>query len=815
MKAPFKREATAGSLAGILLVGFSMASCGSGGSDTPGSSSSTPAPVGTTVQVSVSAEDPDNNKVTPGRDQLHYRWAATEGTINNVDAPNTTWTIPPGSGLQFAYVLVSDDKGGYTERRAAALTFAQAAVTPAVPITPPNPDPTKRFAWGTIFYKGSLSRNVYLAHVPIQLNVNGTAITIFTDMKGDFFIPNLPNASQTASYTLPGQPPVNFSIPAQTNRPTSPSSNSYIRLAVDANLRPSTNLIVAGRVELEDGAICGVRDEFFTHSTDPNLLTKPVSATAQLLSNINNPLSTEVMVNHYGDFLLTRTALGGPTSAKVRIRCEQAPDEVVTLTLPASGEHKLESISLPPMLLSTIKLPNNRPTVKSLTITAGGQDISRPDLPQPTTLLDEMQNAPGDDTFLTYKGLDTRRGACQYYKAIGAVQDCNPDGFPLGAQLTLGQWRKKFNLSAGDPAEVTAKFVNSMDLNFGRDYQGIKRPNGDIAINVCNYPGPQDVTRSDGAPTKIGMETPADINLSIENMRRGIGKIVCVAMDNSAIPPANNGDRFVKFYIFGPAENLLLSVSLDGRREKFVPGSCVACHGGDNYGGKFPEDGSGLADLGSYFLPFDVANFAFSTSDPTLARGQLLRPLRQLNELLVSIPQNAQIQPVTADTRTLITTRWYTSPTSDEQQQPAPPTYSNQQIAGTGARDCTDCHASAPQGPYDATLIHRDVIGPSCQVCHASNSIVDDPQAEGSARITFFERPPAHYLQDSGLHGPHTVCGGSPDLKMNHTMPNALATFERFWLKKGIDQPRSLFLFPPPKQGQQPGCMFPFPHPGL
>ena len=75
-------------IAALFALTSSLISCG--GSDSS-SSSTTPAPVGTPVQVSVVATDPDG-------DQLHYRWAVTEGTINNVDAPKTTWVVPPGSG---------------------------------------------------------------------------------------------------------------------------------------------------------------------------------------------------------------------------------------------------------------------------------------------------------------------------------------------------------------------------------------------------------------------------------------------------------------------------------------------------------------------------------------------------------------------------------------------------------------------------------------------------------------------------------------------------------------------------------------------
>jgi hypothetical protein len=59
-----------------------------------------------TVQVSVTAT---------GNGQLHYQWRATVGRISNVDAPITSWTLPSGPGLHYAYVLVSDHHGGYTQ----------------------------------------------------------------------------------------------------------------------------------------------------------------------------------------------------------------------------------------------------------------------------------------------------------------------------------------------------------------------------------------------------------------------------------------------------------------------------------------------------------------------------------------------------------------------------------------------------------------------------------------------------------------------------------------------------------------------------
>ena len=142
---------------------------------------------------------------------------------------------------------------------------------------------------------------------------------------------------------------------------------------------------------------------------------------------------------------------------------------------------------------------------------------------------------------------------------------------------------------------------------------------------------------------------------------QGRNLVACVAMDRSSdIVDVNGnkttdhfGDPFTRFLIFGPNGDLLPSVNLDGNGEKFVPGACVACHGGNNYFalangkfpdgtfslpaasvpifGGFPETGEGGPDLHSYFLPYDVGNFLFSSKHPNTL-DDLQPPIFELNE---------------------------------------------------------------------------------------------------------------------------------------------------------------------------------------
>src|SRR5262249_13665169 len=75
-----------------------------------------------TVQLTVVASEFFGN-------QLRYQWRATDGHIDDQNSSTTSWTLPNGPGIHFAYVLVSNGKGGYTEGRIAVNTDGNPATT--------------------------------------------------------------------------------------------------------------------------------------------------------------------------------------------------------------------------------------------------------------------------------------------------------------------------------------------------------------------------------------------------------------------------------------------------------------------------------------------------------------------------------------------------------------------------------------------------------------------------------------------------------------------------------------------------------------
>jgi hypothetical protein len=160
-------------------------------------------------------------------------------------------------------------------------------------------------------------------------------------------------------------------------------------------------------------------------------------------------------------------------------------------------------------------------------------------------------------------------------------------------------------------------------------------------------------------------------------------------MDYRAHTGLNGGKPFTRFYIFGPSGQLLPSVNLDTRREKFVPGTCVVCHGGDRYAGNFPTGGK-AANVGGHFLPYDTGNFEFSTAAGLTEAAQEAE--------IYSLNQNVLQAGPTAPTSALINGWYATSHTLNKSFLPT-------SWKGRGAV---------------ATSFYQNVVARSCRTCHVA-----------------------------------------------------------------------------------------------
>jgi hypothetical protein len=191
---------------------------------------------------------------------------------------------------------------------------------------------------------------------------------------------------------------------------------------------------------------------------------------------------------------------------------------------------------------------------------------------------------------------------------------------------------------------------------------------------------------------------------------------------------------------------LLQSVNLDQRGEKFIPGACTACHGGSGYSGQFGAGGSTSLNLDSEFLPFDLDNFQFSTV-AGLRRPDQEAALRGLNRRL------ALTNPAPAITDLLA--GWYPTPTSTHQGQFIPPAWTGHERL-------------------------YSVIKSNCRSCH----VALDPAIALDSFAGF---------QANKYVIAKRVCGAVEGSRYSNAMPNAKATFDRFWGNiggpSGVNQP--------------------------
>lgn len=656
-------------------------------------------------------------------DVLHYQWRVTAGSIENRDSNQTVWTLPDGPGLHFAYVTVSDGKGGYAEQQYAVATDALETSAPAhaavshvapVPLGSGSTGRLRVTAAGANLFEPvgggtALQRTIYLPDVRVTLKSGATSVfSGVTDLGGELSVPALPSGAYdvecTTSASSPRVPCGSYVPATITTSPTLPASQ---------------NLRLHGHVGLADGAVCGTESEFFGTES---------AATVRLLQAGGVALTPVVRVNRFGDYAID-AAVPVHAALQLQVQCEGYSR---TLDVPVSPDPAGYVSSA--LIELSHRIPNSRPVVAKMV--ANGPDGNvRGEMvvPEPG---DQSNLLPGALQFLTYKGDDTRLSACKYYESLGAVGSCEADG-TMNDPISFDDWKRQKSFApynAGN-VEVSALYINEMDLNLVRHMVATPGPGPqESAFYVCNGPGPEGQSQD-------------EIDDVLETALEGDKQVACVAMEWSATPGVNGGQPFTKFLTFGPDGSLIPSVNLDGRGEKYMPGACVACHGGSQYTGHFPEQGQPSPYLGSRFLPFDTGNYLFGSRAALteLAQGAALK---QLN-MMVRATEEPILPATTTPTMSLID-GWYAGGRTALDKTYLPPAWR----VATGT-------ATAPE----VAKFYHQVVGSSCRTCHVSLGPNFDWDALSPA--TFKSRVELH------------ACGGTADLVKNASMPNALVSRDR------------------------------------
>jgi hypothetical protein len=687
-------------------------SCGGGGGSNNADSGANK------TYLSVDATDANGQALT-------YQWRVTGGQIDNRNARETVWTLPDGPGMHFAYVSVSDGQGGYTEQQYAVSSDALDTPAPSRPAVQHTATPMAETAGSplritllspddTLYTPPgggtALRRDVYLPDVQVELTASGASAPAFTGLSDLLGVVNVPKLAAG-----------NYNVRCKTSQVAQLSACGAVTVdANDANavrLNPTVpatrNLRLYGHVALVDGGLCGYQNEFFGIQS---------TATVQLQQANGLALTPALRVNRFGDYALD-AAVDLQAPLKLHVQCESFSQ---TLNVPAPAAAAYTSAG--PLELSFV-VPNARPSIRKMVATGPDGNVRGKML---VPELDVSSNAlPGADQFLTYKGADTRLSSCMYYRSFGAVRGCDAQG-NMQEPIAFEDWKRQHQFAPYGPSsrQISATYVNKMDLNLVRRMVATESGPNHAAFYVCNYPGPTGQTQR---------EVDQVIEVALNNQKQ----IACVAMDWSITPGVNNDQPFTKFLTFGPNGALLHSINLDGRGEKYMPGACVACHGGTQYNAKFAEKGQQSAHLNANFLAFDSNNYLYSSANGLTEAAQVDAVFR-LNQRVV------KTNPPAA-TKNLIQ-GWYAAGSTTPNKAYTPSVWHQAGVTTPGA---------------DA--FYREVVGTSCRTCHAAmrdRFDWDTAAADGTPKLLSFKNSTK-------------VCGGGADLATNASMPNALVSHDR------------------------------------
>lgn len=692
-------------------LGLALAACGGSTGNERDSG-----PNKTTLRVEAADDDGDS---------LQYQWRVTAGAVENRNARETVWTLPDGPGLHFAYVRVADGRGGWTELQYAVASDALGTPVPErAPRTHTPPAVTEvdgalmrlrvKLAANPLFADpaggAAQRRMVYLPDVRVQVVDDGGTVVYAgsTDLAGEISLPRLDaTKTHTVRCATADEGPL-------ATCGTLPPASVATRADVSPVLGSERNLRLHGHVALADGSLCGAQDAFFSLQS---------AATVTVQAADGTPLSKTVRVNRFGDYALDAAVPAGG-ALKLAVRCEgyQALLDVPAAT---GGYAATQPVEL------SHAVPNRRPRiVKMVANGPDGNVRGRMVVPEANAA---SNGAPGADHFLTYKGKDTKLSSCLYYRALGAAKDCDAQG-NMVEPISFDDWLRRNRLSpyVNGNTEVAADYINKMDLNLVRRMTATRLSADHLAFSVCNSPGP------DG-------QTQREVDEVMELAFAGERRVACVTMEWSTTPGVNGNRPFTKFFTFGPDGSLLQSVNLDGRGEKFMPGTCVACHGGSRYNGRFPDRGNPSPDLGSGFLPFDTGNYHFS-SRPEKTESAQHEAFYRLNELVKQIEEARAAQLGQTSPMTDLFAGWYGGSGFALNKNHVPAAWSAEDAATPGA-----------------AKFYREVIGSACRTCHVSLG----PNFNWDVNVL---RP---------SYAAPWVCGGREDIARNASMPNALVSRDR------------------------------------
>lgn len=292
--------------------------------------------------------------------------------------------------------------------------------------------------------------------------------------------------------------------------------------------------------------------------------------------------------------------------------------------------------------------------------------------------------------------------ATAYYAAVD----------PANQKDTIDKWKAANGFGGTTGTEVNVIFGDIRDLGYGRNLTFRQNPNGTVAANVENY----------------FVEAAAGYTYSRINLDAAIVKDQRQHKGTNAIefsPGPNGGASFLKFYTFDPGTgNRRLTIDMDGRGEKAMPGPCISCHGGRG-DSLTPPDATGkrLFNL--------VQNSVSQTRGDVQARMHLLEPDAFDYSTVAGFSRAEQEAKIKTINKMVLCTYPIVTPSSFPEDACRPAANRNE-WQGTAAAQIKDAYGGngMPNAVFNDTYVpnswlvagqstlYREVVATSCRACH-------------------------------------------------------------------------------------------------
>jgi PKD repeat protein len=304
-----------------------------------------------------------------------------------------------------------------------------------------------------------------------------------------------------------------------------------------------------------------------------------------------------------------------------------------------------------------------------------------------------------------------------YYRAVDAA----------GQRTTLTAFKAVNGFDSGTGTQHTVVFRDVQDLGYGRRMTGRLNTDGSVAFIVENY----DVSVVPGTYSSLNVDAAVARD---QRWHVGVNAIEYSATpcDSAKDPAACDPNvKFAKFYNYSPTTGARqLTVDLDGKGAKAMPGPCVSCHGGRGdpltpvdgaSQTRFAEAGNSASrkrgDTQARLQPFRIDTFGFATT-ANWTRADQESKLKDFNKwVLCTYPLPSGTSTPTGNPEDVCAGTSRRVATAGEWQGTAAEMIKSW-YGGAGMGNAAYDDTYVPSGWSGNPTLYRTVLVPYCRTCH-------------------------------------------------------------------------------------------------